>query len=368
MAVLVLGAPALRAQAARGRLPLAGRVVRVSGADTLPLEGVYVVAHRIGAAAQGPVDSARAAAGGRFRFVVTAPDTSTVFLVSARHHGIGYFSEPVSIRAPAGPAGITLAVFDTSTSGPPLTVSVRHVIATAPEESGGRRILDIVQVTNSGTTTRVGPDTLSPSFTFDLPAGASGFQVGTGDVSASAIRLEQSSVIITAPFPPGEKQVVVSYELPGGQRSLSVPLRHPTARLELLVEDSGAAAGGRLRAAEAMTLEGRRFSRFTADTLRTGEKAEVRFGGGRGRDFTWAAAVLALAMLLGGAGLAFRRRSSARDLPGGEAGVEAVATRIAALDERFEGRESETAPEEWERYRALRASLKAELSRVLARR
>src|SRR5512135_3767065 len=91
--------------AATGRLSgqavAGGRVVRTSGADSIPVAGARVLLHRIGRSVQGPIDSAFADRRGAFRFRFV-PDTSAVYLTSSRYDGIEYFSPTVHLD-PAAP-------------------------------------------------------------------------------------------------------------------------------------------------------------------------------------------------------------------------------------------------------------------------
>jgi hypothetical protein len=352
---------------ARGPLVLAGRLVRVRGADTTALAGATVVAHRITPSRQGPIDSTRADPSGRFRFRFAADgDSTAVYVVSTRHQGIGYFSEPVSATARDGAGALALAVFDTSAAGPPLRVSVRHLVLTAPKEDGSRPVLDIIQVGNSGSTTRVAADSTVPTWTTRLPDGIAEFAVGESEVSASAVSYGNGMLSVTAPFPPGEKQVVVSYVVPRGARRLEIPMDQPTARLEVLVEDSNVTARG-LRRAEPVTLEGRRFAHFVADTASAGAAPELRFGGapGAGQRLWWIAVIAAALALVAGAVMALRRGGAAR-VPAAAPPLETLLAQLVALDERYEGREEGTPPLEWRRYQDRRAALKSQLAAVIA--
>ena len=105
--------------ASPGPLLLSGRVVRVKGADTVPLPGLRIVAHRVDARRQGPLDSLRSDAGGRFSFRVARPDTGAMYVVSTLYAGIGYFSAHYSAGLKAGSDSILLPVFDTSSAGSP---------------------------------------------------------------------------------------------------------------------------------------------------------------------------------------------------------------------------------------------------------
>jgi hypothetical protein len=93
----------------------------------LPASGVLVSLHRIGRTAQGVVDSARTPTHGHSGSAL--PDTTAVFLVSARYAGIEYFSDPAQ---PGRDTALALIVSDTSSrSG--------SKCPRATSSSGGRR-------------------------------------------------------------------------------------------------------------------------------------------------------------------------------------------------------------------------------------
>ena len=370
--LLAAGAAPLGAQGT-GPLVLAGRAVRVAGHDTTALAGAMIVAHRIGAREQGPVDSLRSDAAGRFRFRVARPDTGGMYVVSTLYAGIGYFSEPVPARERAGADTLRLAVYDTSSSGAPLEVGMRHVVVSAPAADGSRDVLDIVQVANPGATTRVSRGGTAPTWRMLLPRGVQSFHLGDSDVPATAVQQVGDTVAMRAPVPPGVKQLVMTYVLPRGAGALRVPIDQPTIRLELLVEDSGAtASGATLAAANPVQLEGRTFRRFSASRIAAGEAAVVSFGThGGSRRLAWVVIVLAAGLLGIGGWAAARRRSAAvataapaAPAPDGDA----VLRQIVALDERYASRQADTPPAEWEEYRRKRETLKAELAGRLARR
>ena len=365
MAVWLLLPVGLGAQT-RGPLALAGRLVRLRGADSTGLAGAMVIAHRITPEWQGPVDSMRTDAAGRFRFRVSAGgDTSAVFVVSTRYQGIGYFSEPVPARAPAGAGAMVLVVFDTSAGGPPLQISVRHLVLTAPKEDGSRPVLDIIQITNPGTTTRVGADSSTPTWSTRLPDGIAEFGVGESEVSASAISYANGRVSVTAPFPPGIKQVVVTYVAPRGTSRLTLPIEQPTTRLEVLVEDSSTTMEG-LRQREPVTLEGRVFAHFAGDSLPAGGSAEIRFSRAPGgQRLGWIAVIAAAVALSAGAYAVVRRPAAAP--PAAGPSMETLLAQLVSLDERYEGKEQGTPPPEWSQYRQRRNALKSQLAARIGR-
>ena len=360
------------AAAAQGRVPLllAGRVVRVAGNDSVPLAGQVVVAHHVTPAVQGAVDSVRSDAAGRFRIVVARPDTGGVYMVSTKYRGIGYFGVPVADSERVAAGRLTLAVFDTSSSGHALFVALRHLVVTAPEGGAMRRILDIVQVENPGTTTRVAADSAGATWRLRLAPGVTEFQLGESDISPAAVRRDGDVVVVSAPFPPGAKQVLLSYSAPAGAKALVVPIDQVTARLEVMIEGGGASASGAgVRAAEPMAIENRSFTRYTAEGVEAGASVTLRFasGGARGK-YVWVIVLVAGVALAAGAFVLLRRRGTGPApvaAPRADA-PDALVAQIAALDERYEGREVDTPPEDWGRYTTRRADLKERLRAALA--
>jgi len=346
--------------------------VRVTGRDSLPVAGAFVVGHHVGTERHGPVDSVRTDAAGRFRIVVARPDTAGLYVISTRHQGIGYFGIPVEPNDRAGAGAMVLATYDTSSSGPPLSLAARHIVVTAAGDDGSHRVMDILQVHNGGATTRVAVDSTAATWRVRLPAGIVEVQPGEGEVSPSAVTLEGEQLAVAAPFPPGDKQVVVTYVVPRGTRTLRVPVDQPTARLEILVEPPGVeASGAGVRPVEPRVLEGRTLRRFAAEGVAAG--AEVTLGLGAasdaGRRFTWVVVAAAGAALAAGLLFGLRRRGAgpADDAPAARSDPEALATMIAALDERYEGREAGTPADQWLRYTTRRAELAERLRAALAR-
>ena len=348
--------------------------MRVRDADSSALTGAWVVAHAVGEQRQGPIDSMRTDAAGRFRFVVARPESATVYVVSARYQGIGYFSEPVQPGPAPGP--LTLVVFDTAVTGPPLSVTIRHLVVTLGEQ-GQRRVLDIMQIMNPGRTTRVGPDSLSTVWSARLPDDIVSPQAGESDVPASGIRFSAGKVEVLSPFPPGLKQVVVTYDMASDSRTLELPLDQPAERLEVLVEDSTASVSSDLTPEEGVTIEGRNFRRYSADSLAAGATPSVTFDSlTRGpRQYTWIVIAAAGLALVAGAAFALRRRPAEGVAVVAEGGDpldaesdERLRARIAALDAKFAGREAETDAARWAVYRENREALVAALKRRVARR
>lgn len=346
--------------AGQASISLEGRIVRVTAGDTTPVPHIQVVAHEVGHARQGPVDSLLTDGRGSFRFSFLA-DTGSVLLVSARHAGIEYFSDPVPVEtADRVVKQLDVVVSDTS-SAVPIELTSRHVVIGRPNEEGDRPVLEIVILHNAGDMTRVGSDSVAPTWIGRIPAGAHQFSVGEGAYSTEALTNHGDSVILVAPLAPGEKQLLYSYALPPTLKVARLSMDAPVGQMTLLVEELDLrVTGGALVLADTQSFEGRAFQRWSGPAS-PGDVIEVRLAGG-GRSWGLAMLVGAMALLLGSAGLvALRRRPRA-----GAGTQRSLLDEIARLDARYAGREAEVTPEEWAGYQAERASLKSALQSQLA--
>ncbi len=340
---------------------VAGRVVRAGDRDTTPVGGARVVLHRIGRMAQGPLDSARTDARGRFRFRFS-PDSGSVFLVSAHRHGIEYFSPPLHPNPLRPDTALVLPVADTSADAP-VAVEARHVVVGAPGEDGARRVLDLLVLRNPGDRTRVPPDSLRPSLVERLPDRAAGAELGESDFSPSAIDFRGESLLVFAPIAPGEKQVLVQYILPGDAGEVTLRPVHDVATLNLLLEETGVRVRAEgLAPADSQLIEGRRFQTWRGPA-RGGEPVVLAFRDPRLR---WTVVLAALVGAMGLALVATAWRLRRRRVPAPATPVAQLLEAIARLDAEFQGREGEVGPEAWSRYREERGRLKGQLEVALA--
>ena len=343
-----------------------GRVVRPGAADTVPLAGVRVVLHRVGTAAQGPIDSVLTAAGGRFRFRYT-PDSGAVYLLSARYHGIEYFSQPLGIDSARADGPISLLVHDTSSTAA-VELAARHVVIPRPGEGGEREVIDFVVLRNSGHLTRVAPDSAAPSWVMPLPPGSEGLDLGQSDVSTEAVTREGDSLYLAAPIGPGEKQLALQYHLPAGMAVVAVPIGVAGGPVNVLVEERGARVSGPgLAPADTQLVLGRTFRRWSGE-IPAGGLIRVQLPG-PGQAPPWLLAALVGGVVLALAAAAWRVRGTAtagRTAPGFALPGEPLLDRIARLDAAYAGREADTPAAEWQGYLEERARLKAELEAALA--
>jgi hypothetical protein len=334
-------------------------VLHVTGGDTVPAAAEWAVLHRI-AGAGAPVDSQRTGPDGRY-VLAAARDSAAVFIVSVRYAGIAYFTEPFDDTADSL---APLAVYDTSATAPPITLRERHVIVRAAEEDGARRVIEVLVLFNGGNRTRVSGDAGEPVWSGTLPAAGAGFEIGASDVSEQAIAFEGGRIAVYAPIPPGERQIVLGYGLAASVREFVVPLDQPVARMNVLAQDSSATLSGAGLVAEGWSdLEGLRLQRWTGFDLAAGTRIVLALPAGR-PSLDWAVVVVAALAAVGmTAGFAWWWRRHGSAAPGATAADPgALARQIAALDREYAGRETD------EDYRLQRATLKAQLAAMLAKR
>ena len=356
----------LAAGPAAGQSVAGGLVLEVSAAgDSSGVAGTAVVLHRIGRELQGPVESAKTNAHGRFRFSFAA-DTSAIYLVSARRGDIEYFSTPVHLNPGRPDTAMRIVVADTS-SAAPVELEARHLVVGAPAPDGTRGIVDIIVLRNKGNRTRVAPDTIRPSWSGPLPGGTIGLEVGDGDVSPSAVARRGDRVAFFAPIPPGEKQLVIEYRLPPGAREARLTVDQPAELLNvLLAEPDATVTGGALALADTQVIDGRSYRRWTGAAT-PGGVVRLSFPAPP-LVLRWVLPVLVAVMAgtLAVAGALLTRRAPAEGQGDPAATADGLLTRVATLDAQYGGKETAIPPDEWHRYQQERARLKAELSAALA--
>ncbi|MGE5832850.1 MAG: hypothetical protein ACM4AI_00090 [Acidobacteriota bacterium] len=255
---------------------MSGRVLR-GGADTVALPNAWVVLHAVTRESGGPLDSVRTDARGRYRILLSQPDSGSVYVVSAWYDGLAYFSLPLNVAGRPAVHVEDIMTFRTSVSGPPLRLARRLATVAAAREDGTREVLEILEIENPGLTTRVSQDTLRPTWAGQVPAGAGQFRGGQGDISPEAMVFRNDSVYVLGPIPPGPvKQLSYGYALPAGTRTLAIPIDQATTEVNLLVEDTAAAVRApQLDSLGVQEIELRRFAAYRAGPLAAGDRVEI---------------------------------------------------------------------------------------------
>jgi hypothetical protein len=372
-AVLLASAGIATGQGTSGSRRIEGKVTRsLGGGRTAPVPAAWVILHRVGADAAAPLDSMRTRADGSyaFRYRPTG-DTTAIYFVSTVSGGVAYFTPPSREEVVRGGTA-DLAVFDTTSAAMPITIRGRHIIVTAPDSAtpNVRTIIEVYELSNDSSMTRV-PGTAG-RFTFEapLPSGVTEVAGGQGDISPDALRVEGGHVRVYAPIAPGLKQFSFFYELPRNA-ALSYPIDANVPVLEVLLEDArGTAVGAELLEVNAVMVEGRPFKRYLAQDVLAPSMIDITAPGpaadSRRLRLMLVLTAVGAAMLLG-LGAAFMRRGPAAFGRRRARDPEAIALEIAALDARFAAVDAPSVGVRATHY-VERARLMGDLRSALARR
>ncbi|HYS21971.1 MAG TPA: hypothetical protein VEO73_12860, partial [Gemmatimonadales bacterium] len=300
-------------------------IVSIGRTRPRPFAGGWAVLHQVTMTSAGPVDSARTDANGRYRLRLplvpgtarATLDTAAQYLVSAMYMGVAYFSEPLRIRSPGTTRAGPIVVYDTvsGTTGVPIHLRRRLVTVARPKHDGTRGVLEILELSNPDSRTRIAADSVRPVWTGALPAGTLQFQVGAGDFSADAVERRGDLVGLYGPVPPGTvRQLTYSYVLPAGRTALTLPVDQSTDEVDLLLEDTTARVTSRaLEPLGVEAIEQRRFARYRTGALAAGAEVMVELPRARfqlQRQW-WIIVVLAGAAMLWALLVALRRKPSA---------------------------------------------------------
>ncbi len=253
-----------------GDLPTApqsvdGRVVRPGDHKMDPIAAMWVTLHRVGSDAQGPIDSVRTDAKGRYSFhyhKTGSPDA--IYFVSGIYRGIAYFTPPLSKDDVTG-IDAEVSVFDTTSRHVPISVRGHHIVISAVDANAMRNVVEVYDLANDSSVTKIptGTDAGHSVWSAPLPPGATGASTREGDFPASAISFADGRVAVFAPFAPGLKQLAFTYSIPAKNFPLSIPVLDTTGVFELMVEEkSGTVTGARLKEVQPVTAESRSFRRF----------------------------------------------------------------------------------------------------------
>ncbi len=229
--------------------------------------------------AGGAVDSVRSDARGRWRLRAPQVDSLAVYVVSAVHDGLAYFSQPILLVASQTTTADTLVVYDTTSRGPAVHLRRRLVTVAKPKPDGARDVLEILEIENPGRATRVAADSLHPTWTGAIPQTALQFQAGSGDFSVDAVVRQGDRVLVYGPIQPdGGRQLSYSYVLPRSVRTLTLPIDQLTAELNLLIEDTLAVVSApSLEPGGVDQIENRMFARYRAGPVAAGAPVAIAF-------------------------------------------------------------------------------------------
>jgi len=241
------------------------------GTDRLePVTGAWVVLHRVGPDTAGPLDSVRSDARGHYSFNYTRSGSSdAIYFVSASHDGIAYFTPPLAEGKVSGNDG-EITVFDTTSGHVAMSLRGHHVVVSAADANARRSIVEVYDLSNDSTLTRVakGETPAGATWQTHVVNGIGDFKVSQGDISAAAVSYANGVVSVFAPLAPGIKQLSFSYSLPAKSFPLKLPIETETGIYEILIEEkAGTVIAPHMKEMEPVTVDERNFRRFLGSDL-----------------------------------------------------------------------------------------------------
>jgi hypothetical protein len=257
-------------------VPVAGRVVRIVGHDTVSVAGARVVLHRVTARASGPVDSTVSDARGKFAFRI-APDSGVVYLVSARWSAIEYFATPVVVHVDSPTPPVTVIVSDTSASAP-VVLAARHLIVSPVTAEGTRDVVDLFVLENRGPRTRVSADSLRPTWQVRLPSFAINVRGGNSDFALESLRPIGDTVALYAAVPPGRRDIEIDYEIPPNTTRFDLPVDVNVASSNIVSADRTLRVLGSYVRSDTV-IDGKVYARWEG-AMTAGHPVILQFGSG----------------------------------------------------------------------------------------
>jgi len=329
----VLGQASPSASSPRQETPILEGIV-LEGESTL--ETGTVVLHRVSPDGSGVVDETTVGRGGEFQFLLPgladADVQGNIYFTSVDYEGVLYFGSGITALEQLDSAYV-IHVFQSEEvppEGVPLPLEVRTMFI---EFAGEEWIVtDLFALDNRGTRTLVAQDD-GVVWSYPLPPGATGAELGEGDMSPDAVTFEGGRVFVSAPLPPGDGLLMIRYRLEDLGATIPAPGR--TELFEVLIKEP----------APPLRIEGL----APVDVVALGpESTYRRYGGAELEDlnltivetedrgappFEWFAVLTAM-MLLAGGGLAYARPR--RAVPAGAdlgLGREALILEVARVDD-----------------------------------
>ena len=327
----IAGAPSTAAGQESG-LRLDGRVFE---GDT-PAEGGIVVLHSVSPDSAGEVDSVRVAADGTFTLLLPgmadAEVRSELYFASIQYEGVLYFGSAITDVEQLDSLYV-IQVFGSEEVPPQgLQLPVRARNLFLERSAAGWLATDMIVIENVGQKTLVAAED-GIVWSYPLPPGAQSATMGQGELPPDAVSFDGGRIDVSAPIPPGERTLLIRYDLPELESVIPVP--GLTQRFELFVKEPAPPLEVEgLAPIDVVSLEaGSSYRRYGASALLDLQITLIQTQEDRPLPFR-AMAVLVTALLAGAGVLAYARPRRALPEPGNSVEArEGLILAVARIDE-----------------------------------
>ncbi len=292
-----------------GERRLHGRVLKEGQGQA----GVEILLHRVARDTAGVIATTTSGQGGEFRLQVpaVASDGFHVYFTTADYLGVRYFGPALHPTDPW--EGYTVQVYDTATAQPTHRLRIaRRDVVLLPDGERGWEINEVVQIRNEEERTLVAAIGV-PTWELRLPEGAGACEVGEGEIAPADVFRMGERVLVSAPLPPGSRELFMRYRVASGAARLRLPVSYPTSLFQLFVRQPAPQVNVvGLTGGDPLALENESFLRFRGADLPAERSVLVEWTAAAGPavDPRLAAVVLTLVLLTIAAGMAMTRRSA----------------------------------------------------------
>jgi hypothetical protein len=223
---------------------------------------------------------------GAFRFEGLATGSDYLYSVATNYASVDYWSDSVQLTSDDPTASLQLSVYETTTDANAIKVVLDHLAVQVNKGAQTIQVLNYVKLHNGGDRTLVaeGVSTMSShpaALHLPLPEGASNIAPMEG-LTQENLSLTDGGLADSTPFPPGEREVIVSYDLPYSSANylLERSLMYPTDKLAVLMPMGDVQIdSAQLPNRNETEMEGNKYLVMTGENLTAGAPIQLALSG-----------------------------------------------------------------------------------------
>ena len=218
-----------------GQVLLKGQVIR----GDVPITDGLVMLHSVSSMRAGQVDSVNLSKQGLFEFLLPGsngePVVGELYIASVEYQGVLYFGSAVTDEAQLEDL-YTIPVFESksvNTEGVALPLKVRNILL--ENNLNTWEVRDVIAVENPRSETLIPTGDDGIVWSYPLPDGFSEPRVVRGELPPEDVLFTENRVLVKAPIPPGERMLVILYQLP--ELDVIFPAPGITETFEMFVKE-----------------------------------------------------------------------------------------------------------------------------------
>ena len=223
---------------------------------------------------------------GAFRFEGLPTGSDYVYTVAVNYATVDYWSDSVQVMSDSPVTSLQLPVYETTTVASAINVVLDHLAVQINKGGQTIQVLNYVKLHNGGDRTLVaeGVNTMTShpaALNLPLPKDASNIAPIDG-LTQENLSLTDGGLADSTPFPPGDREVVLSYDLPYSSASylLERAVMYPTDKLAVLMPIGNVQINSaQLPDRNETEMEGNKFLVMTGENLAAGTPMQLSLSG-----------------------------------------------------------------------------------------